>query len=368
MPTNLFAPFDLGPHVLKNRIVMAPMTRARRPDTVADGTTAEYYRQRAGAGLIITEGTCVSPEAQGYAFVPGIWNDEQVRGWAGVTRAVHEADGVIFVQLWHVGRVSHSSLQPDGGAPVSSTDRSPRGEGTMAFVVGADGTPEFAATTPPRALQTDELARVVADFGQAAANAAAAGFDGVEIHGANGYLFEQFLNPGLNDREDHYGGTIENRARLVLEVVDAALAAMGDGRVGVRFSPYGEVFDNPPYDETRETYLHLAAELAQRPLAYVHLGDQASGGIPFSAEFLHDFRTTLGKPVILAGGVTRDLAADYVDRGLIDLAAFGRPYIANPDLAERLAQGVELADPDPATFYGGGPEGYTDYPAVDVSV
>lgn len=360
---DLFSAYQLGPNTLKNRVVMAPMTRSRRPDAIAGEDTALYYSQRAGAGLIVTEGTFVSEEAQGYVYVPGLWNTEQTEGWKHVTSAVHAADGTIFCQLWHVGRMSHASLQPNNGAPVSSTARAPRCD-YQAYAVRSDGSVGFVEATPPRQLATDEVGRMADDFARAARNAKLAGFDGVEVHGANGYLFEQFLNPHVNDRDDIYGGSIQSRSRALLETTDRVLEEMGEGRVGVRLSPFSQVSDMPPYDEAREQYLYLAAELGRRPIAYVHIADNLNGGERLAAEFLEEFRGTLGTTLILAGGMTRDLAIDYVDRGVIDLAAFGQPYIANPDLAERLELGAELSRPDRATYYGGGPEGYTDYPVL----
>jgi 2,4-dienoyl-CoA reductase-like NADH-dependent reductase (Old Yellow Enzyme family) len=366
--TELFQPYRFAGHSLNNRFVMAPMTRARRPDYVADAETALYYRQRATAGLIVSEGTPVSPEGQGYINVPGIWSAEQVKGWRLVTDAVHDEGGTIFAQLWHVGRMSHVSLQPGGAAPVSSTSQPARDPKSMAFVFLEDGTTGFAEPSVPRPLTTEEMARIAADFANAGRNAHAAGFDGVELHGANGYLFEQFLNPVLNDRTDRYGGSLENRARLLLETVDALIAAIGAHRVGIRLAPFNRQFDMPVYDDGGETYLFLAHELSQRQVAYVHLNDNwAAGHSVIGEAFLRRFRQAFDGTLILAGAMTFERAQRLVDEGLIDLPAFGQPFIANPDLVERLRQGAPLAQPDRATYYGGGSAGYTGYPALDAA-
>ncbi|WAJ31001.1 alkene reductase [Antarcticirhabdus aurantiaca] len=354
---------DLAGRRLNNRIVMAPMTRARRPDLVPDRETATYYRQRASAGLIVSEGTPVSPEAQGYIDVPGIWSDEQVAGWRLVTDAVHDAGGTMFAQLWHVGRMSHTSLQPDGGAPVSSSERPARDAKSMVFTRDQDGQVGFVEATVPRALETGEIGRVVADFARGGRNAAAAGFDGVELHAANGYLFEQFLNPVLNDRTDRYGGSIENRARFMLETVDALIGELGAHRVGIRLAPYNQQFDMQDYPEAEETYLFLADEMARRGVAYVHLNDNwAAGRSVVDETFLVKFRARFAGTVILAGSMDFERAERLVEAGAIDLPAFGQPFIANPDLVERYRDGHQLARPDRATYYGGGSEGYTDYP------
>ncbi len=362
----LFRPFDLAGTPLHNRIAMAPMTRARNPGAVANELTAQYYRQRASAGLIISEGTPVSPQGQGYIDVPGIWSAEQVAGWKLVTDAVHAAQGTIFAQLWHVGRMSHSSLQPDGGQPVSAGTRAvgsdPR---NFAFVYLDDGSRGRVDPTPPRALRTDEVPGIVSDFVRGAENAVAAGFDGIELHAANGYLFEQFLNPLTNDRQDLYGGSLRNRARLILDTVDAMSARIGAHRVGVRLAPNSQVFDMPAYAENEASYLYLAEELGKRGLAYVHLNDNyLRGERAIGEDFLKAFKQAYGGTVLLAGGMTREYALRLVDEGTIDIAAFGQPFIANPDLVERLQQDIALAAPDRDTYYGGGREGYLDYPAA----
>ncbi len=362
--SKLFDSYPMGNRVLANHIAMAPMTRARNPDCIADEQTALYYRQRATAGLIVSEGTPVSPEGQGYIAVPGIWSAAQVRGWKKVTAAVHEEGGTIFAQLWHVGRMSHASLQPEGGAPVSASNKAPAtSPKNMAFVYLADGTPGFADPTPPRALSTAEVSRVKDDFVKAAINAVEAGFDGIEIHAANGYLFEQFINPVINNRTDAYGGTLNNRLRFVLDTVDAIANAIGAARVGVRLAPNNRQFDMPEYEENEATYLHLATELSRRDIAYVHLNNNHAQGVSVISEpFLRDFRQAFSGTLILAGAMTKERAEQLVDEGVIDLAAFGQPFISNPDLVARLEKSIALTVPDRATYYGGGATGYTDYP------
>ncbi len=361
--TNLFEPYDLDGRVLRNRIVMAPMTRSRSAGYAANELNARYYQQRAGAGLIITEGTPVSPQGQGYIDVPAIYSNEQIAGWKVVTDAVHETGGTIFAQIWHVGRMSHTSLQPDGGAPVGPSDKPvASAPGNQVYAYLPDGNPGQTDPSPPRALATEEIPGIEEDFVKAAHNAIKAGFDGVEIHAANGYLFEQFLNPHANARDDRYGGSIENRARLILETVDKVVNAIGADKVGIRLSPNSQLFDLPNYPENKETYLYLAAELNKRDLAYIHLSDnRVRGESVLSEAFLKQFKATYGGTVILAGGLTRENAIHLLDTGLIDLAAFGQPFIANPDLVERLQNNLPLNSPDRETYYGGDDKGYTDY-------
>ena len=373
--TDIFKPYDLHGIQLRNRIVMAPMTRSRAPGDAADALTALYYTQRATAGLIVSEGTPISREGQGYLFNPGIFTDAQVAGWRLVTDSVRAVGGRMFAQLWHVGRVSHTSIQPNGQAPVSASSK--RAEGAVAFGYDDAGKPGFVPTSTPRALETGEVRRIVADFAAAADNAIAAGFDGVEIHAANGYLFEQFFNPLVNDRVDAYSNTLENRIRFALEVVDAIVERIGAGRVGIRISPYGELFDMPAYPETLATYRALAAELGKRRIAYVHVMDQSNYAMAASdapdasqadasartIELLRTIKAQIGDTaLILAGGMTLARATELLEGGIIDLAAFGQPFIANPDLVARLEHGLPLAEPDRATYYGGGIEGYADYP------
>ncbi len=273
--TDLFRPFDLSGLNLQNRIVMAPMTRARASNDVADELTALYYTQRATAGLIVSEGTSISREGRGYLFNPGIYSAAQIDGWKLVTDSVHAIGGHIFAQLWHVGRVSHPSIQDDGKLPVSPSSQ--RAKDSAAYGYNEKGEPDRVEPPAPRQLHTDEVERIVEDFAQAAENAIQAGFDGVEIHGANGYLHEQFLNPGVNDRTDKYSGDLlENRLRFTVEVIDAVVKRIGAHRVGIRISPYGQLFDMPLYDQIDETYLALAEEIGKRHLAYVHVMNQDS--------------------------------------------------------------------------------------------
>lgn len=360
MPSNfpiLLSSFKLGELTLQNRVVMAPMTRSRanNPERAPFDLHAEYYRQRATAGLLITEATSVSPQGVGYLATPGIWSDAQQQGWKKVTDTVHAAGGRIFLQLWHVGRVSHPAFQPNGEQPVSSS------------AVGFEGStylPDYAqAPYPvPRALELKEIPGVVASFGEGARRAKAAGFDGVEIHGANSYLIDQFLRNGVNQRTDLYGGSIENRARLALEIVDAVVAVWGKGRVGLRLSPtspWNGMSDSNPL----ALYTYLAAQLKNRGLAYLHVLEspvEGTGKLPLTQAI----REAFGGTVITNTGYTAERAEQVVAAGDADLVAFGVPFIANPDLVERFRTGAELSKADAATFYGGAEKGYTDYPAL----
>ena len=368
---NLFEHTQVGDISLRNRFVMAPMTRSRAPQDIATELTALYYAQRATAGLIVSEGTPISREGQGYLFNPGIYTPKQIAGWRLVTDSVHSVGGKIFAQLWHVGRVSHTSIQIDGAAPVSSTSRA--AEGAVAFGYDDDGKPGFVSTSTPTALSTEAVGRVVQDFAQAAANAMEAGFDGVELHGANGYLFEQFINPKVNDRTDKYGAqTLDNRLRFAFEVVDAVCAKIGAGRVGIRISPYGQLMDMPLYDEVDATYRALCNGLGERGIAYVHVMDQTNFFLRAESavardealrELLRNCRRGLrNTALILAGEMTLERARELVDTGLMDLPAFGQPFIGNPDLVARLQNGWPLNEANRDTYYGGGTEGYIDYP------
>jgi N-ethylmaleimide reductase len=370
--SQLFEPFQLSALSLTNRVVMAPLTRARAPDDVASERVALYYTQRATAGLIVSEGTPISREGQGYLFNPGIFTPEQIAGWRLTTQSVHAVGARMFAQIWHVGRVSHTSIQAGGKAPVSASSKI--AQGATAFGYDEQGKPGMVATSAPRQLTTGEVGRVARDYAAAAANAIEAGFDGVEIHGANGYLLEQFLNPLVNDRTDHYGAaSMEDRLRFVLEVVDGVIAQIGRERVGIRLSPYGQLFDMPHYDAIDETYTALVAALGERGIAYVHVMDQSGyamgdkdAGESVSTKIgrlLGVFRKALPQTaLILAGGMTRERADRLIADGVIDLAAFGQPFISNPDLVARLRNGWPLTEPDRSTYYGGGEHGYIDYP------
>lgn len=360
--TSLFEPVSLGAVDLSNRVLMAPLTRMRAtpPGDVPNDLMREYYVQRASAGLIVSEGTQISPEGKGYMDTPGIYSAEQVEGWKSITDAVHEAGGKIAAQIWHVGRVSHESFH-DGELPLSASALPYRNRTT---VRGADGGPERVNCPTPRAATKQDIARTIDDYRTATVNAREAGFDMVEIHAAHGYLLHQFLSAESNERDDEYGGSVENRARLLLEVVDAVVDAWSVDRVGIRISPIGS-FNGLTDLEGGEAGLYVARELAQRGLAYLHLSEPDwAGGPELDDAFRADLRATFPGPIVGAGAYTVEKAQRLLDAGYIDAAAFGRLFIANPDLPERLRDGLELNDPNPATFYGGDSEGYTDYPAL----
>lgn len=357
----LFAPLDLANLSLPNRIVMAPMTRSRAANGVADVLTARYYSQRATAGLIISEGIAVSQQGTGYLFTPGLFTEDQVESWKSVTDAVHAQGGRIYAQLWHVGRVSHKSLLNNGDAPVSPVARP--AVDACAYAWAAPGVPGQVAASEPRALETDEVIAIVGDFVAAGKSAIQAGFDGVEVHAGNGYLFEQFINGELNTRQDCYGGSIENRLRMLLETVDELSKAIGSRHVGVRISPFGRSNDMRPFYDEARTWLTLAAELGQRELAYVHLSDQQAIGPDCEANFFVHFRKAYPGTLIVAGGFDQLSAEAALQAGKADLIGFGSPFIANPDLVERMAHGWPLAQAERETFYGlHGARGYTDYP------
>ncbi|WP_126966039.1 alkene reductase [Xanthomonas arboricola] len=354
---SLFEPYALGALTLANRIVMAPLTRNRAgAGLVPSALAATYYAQRASAGLLITEATQVSPQAQGYQGTPGLYTPEQIAGWRAVTDAVHAKGGRIFVQLWHVGRVSHVDLQPGGAAPVApSAIRA----ATKVFVNNG-----FADVSEPRALALHELPGIVDDFRQAAANAIAAGFDGVEIHGANGYLLEQFIKDGANQRTDAYGGSIENRARLLLEVVAAVSKEIGADRTGVRISPVSPA-SGISGSEPQPHYDYIAEQLAALGIVYLHVVEGATGGPRDAAPFDYAaLRSKFTRTYLANNGYDLELANAQLRAGNVDLVAFGRPFISNPDLVERLHTGAALAPLNPATLYGGGAEGYIDYPSL----
>ncbi len=349
MPS-LFDPLVMGELTLPNRIVMAPLTRSRADGRrVPNGLMIEYYRQRASAGLIISEATVVTPMGVGYADTPGIWSDEQVAGWREVTGAVHEAGGRIFLQLWHVGRVSHP-LFLDGERPVAPSAVAPQGHVSL-----------VRPKTPyviPRALGREEIPGIIAAFAHGARNAERAGFDGVELHGANGYLLDQFLQDGSNRRDDDYGGSVENRARLLLEATDAAIAVWGPGRVGVHLAPRGDSHSMGDSDRAA-TFGHVVRELARRRIAFLFAREHPEGG-----RLGPQLKTAFGGVYIANEKLTHASAQDLLDRGEADAVAFGKLFIANPDLVERFRSGAPLNDPRPELFYGGGPAGYTDYPVL----
>lgn len=366
MKKDLFTPLELGPLTLPNRVIMAPLTRMRAgmPGNIPRELNAEYYRQRAGAGLIISEATPVSPRGHGYFHTPGIHTEAQARGWKLVTNAVHQAGGRIFLQLWHVGRQSHNDLQPGGELPVAPS---------------ALGTGSQSPTEPgvvkdhpvPRALETDEIPGIVEEFRRGAALAKLAGFDGVEIHGANGYLLEQFLSDSSNHRTDAYGGSLENRARFILEVTEAVVSVWGGDRVGIRLSP-ANTFGGIATTNRFETYRYLVEKLNRFGLAYMHFVEPRIAGNVDLEQFDDSLASRHFRPhitgdtkLIAAGGLDFESGQEAVASGNADAVAYGRSFIANPDLPRRFAVGAPLNPYNRDTFYGGGPEGYTDYPFLE---
>jgi N-ethylmaleimide reductase len=356
--TTLFDPIRIGRIDLANRIVMAPLTRNRAgPGNVPSDLAVEYYRQRASAGMIISEASQISPEAQGYIDTPGIYNREQVAGWRRVTDAVHAEGGRIVVQLWHVGRVSHVSLQPNGRAPVSATARR---AATKTFISGG-----FVAVSDPRALSTAEIPALVANYRHAARCAMDAGFDGVEVHAANGYLLEQFLRDSINDRVDAYGGPIANRAKILVDVMQAVAGAIGGDRTGVRLSPVTPANDAGQDSDPQTLFEHAVAELAPLQLAFIEVVEGATAGARDFAPFDYAaLRRRFAGAWVVNNGYQRQTAMEAVASGAADCVSFGRPFVSNPDLVARLREDAPLAPLDPATLYGGGAKGYTDYPAL----
>ncbi|SHH30924.1 alkene reductase [Ferrimonas marina] len=361
---SLFEPITLAGHTLTNRIVMPPMTRSRasQPGDVANPLMAEYYGQRASAGLIVSEGTQISPMGKGYAWTPGIHSEAQIAGWQTVTEAVHAQGGVIFAQLWHVGRVTH----PDniGGAqPVSASPL--KAEGVKVFVDNGSDAPGFVDVVTPRALGTDEIAEIVEQYAQAARNAIEAGFDGIELHAANGYLINQFIDSQANARTDAYGGSLQNRLRFLDEVVRAMSEAIGAHRVGVRLAPLttlnGTVDDHP-----QQTYTAAAELLNRIGIAYLHIAEADWDDAPLMPMgFKQALRAAFDGVLIYAGKYDKARAEQALSEGWADMIGFGRPFVANPDLPRRLQQGLTLAQHDPETLFGGGARGLTDYPNAD---
>ena len=352
---DLLAPVHVGPYTLANRVVMAPMTRNRAgPGNVPGDINVEYYRQRAPAGLIVTEGSQVSPQGLGYPGTPGIHGAEQVAGWRRVTDAVHAEGGRIFLQLWHVGRMSHPSLQADGALPVAPSAIRPEGE-----AVTLEGLQPFVT---PRALEAEELPGIVEQHRLGALNALEAGFDGVEIHAANGYLLDQFLRDGTNRRTDAYGGPLDNRARLLLDVTEAVAGVWGAARVGVRLSPINS-FNSMADSRPEETFPYVAGRLDDYDLAYLHVveGDFADASKTFE---WGSMRRAFTGTYMVNGGSGQERANAALAAGAADLVSFAKPFLANPDLVARFAKGAPLNEPDQSTFYGGDEKGYTDYPAL----
>ena len=355
----LFEPYVLGSTQLANRIVMAPMTRNRAvQNNTPNALIATYYAQRAAAGLIVTEGTSPSPNGVGYPRIPGLYNDAQVQGWRGVTDAVHQAGGKIFVQFMHTGRVAHQSNLPAGARVVGPSPEACPGQ----IWTDAAGMQDHSA---PTALGEAEIADVVQEFVSAAKRAIEAGFDGIELHSANGYLLEQFLNPNVNRRTDGYGGSAEARNRFVLEVAAACAKAIGADKVGIRLSPYGVFNATGAFEGVEDQYLALAKALSDLGLVYLHLVDHsAMGAPPVPAEFKQKLRAAFAGTFIAVGGFDGASAEAVLQSKQADLAAFGRPFISNPDLVARLKSGAALAAPDASTFYSAEAKGYTDYPTL----
>ena len=365
----LFESTTLGPYSLKNRIVLPPLTRSRssQPGNIPNDLMATYYRQRTGAGFMVTEGTQIEPRGQGYAWTPGIHSAEQILGWRKVTDAVHAEGGTIFAQLWHVGRVSHTSLQPNGEAPVAPS--AIPAEGVSVFIETGPGTGALAPPSMPRALTTTEVKELVQLYAQAARNALDAGFDGVEIHSANGYLINQFISAHSNQRDDEYGGSLQNRLRFLREVTQAVAAVVGKDRLGVRFAPLfastdearvylGLVEENP-----HETYVEAVKVLEEVGIAYLSLAEADWENAPELPEsFRSAVREVFSGRILYAGKYTAERGKRVLEAGWGDLVAFGRPFIANPDLPKRIANGWPLNPVDPASMYGGTAVGYTDYP------
>lgn len=355
---NLFSPTQLGPITLQNRIVMAPMTRCRAPGNVPSDLMATYYGQRSGAGLVVTEGVSPSPNGLGYVNIPGVFSAEQVAAWKPVTAALHAGGAKAFMQLMHCGRVAHPLNLPSGARMVAPSAVAAKGQ-MFTIEQGMQDHPV------PEAMSVADLATAREEFVQAAKNAVAAGFDGIELHGANGYLLEQFIRPNSNVRTDAYGGGIEGRARFVLEVVDATIAALGKERVGIRLSPFGVFNDMPVYEGMEADYLWLAAQLGQRGLAYLHIVDHSAAGAPPVPDSIKaGMKAAFGGPVILVGAYTPERAQADLDAGKADLIAVGKAFISNPDLVQRWKSGAALSAFDANTFYSGGAQGYTDYPAM----
>jgi N-ethylmaleimide reductase len=356
---NLFTPVQLGRYELPNRIVMAPLTRNRAGDgNVPQPLNALYYQQRASAGLIISEASQVCPQGQGYPATPGIHSTEQVEGWKTVTQAVHEKGGRIFLQLWHVGRISHPSFQPEGALPVAPSAIQPKGD-AMTY----EGMQPFVT---PRALELDEIPGIIDQYRQGAKNALEAGFDGVEVHGANGYLLDQFLRDGTNHRTDAYGGSLENRARLLLEVTQAVVEVWGSDRVGVRLSP-SSTFNDMADSDPKTTFSYAIQALNAFNLAYLHLiepseADLRYGGTPIPTR---EFRPLYNGTLMVNWDYDQAMGHQAIASGDADLVSYGKLFIANPDLPRRFKENAPLNEPNPGTFYGGGAEGYTDYPSLE---
>ncbi|MFM7620614.1 MAG: alkene reductase [Alphaproteobacteria bacterium] len=364
--TDLFSPLTIGDLMLNNRIIMAPLTRMRstQPGDIPNELNAQYYAQRATAGLIISEATQISPQGKGYPATPGIHSKEQIAGWKLVTDAVHKENGKIFLQLWHVGRISHSSLQPNEALPVAPSALPAKNSGT--YTASWKPTPILT----PRALEESEIPSLINDYKQSAINAKEAGFDGVELHSANGYLLDQFLQDGSNQRTDNYGSSIANRARLLFEVLEQIIAVWGNKRVGIRLSPYG-TFNDMSDSDPIALFSHVLENLEKKQIAYVHLIEPRATSAGGSDKIVQDapntaqlFRKKFSGVLISAGGYEPQNAQEVVATGNADAVAFGRYFISNPDLVRRIKENIQLTKYDRSTFYGGNHKGYTDYPTA----
>jgi N-ethylmaleimide reductase len=354
----LLSKTTLGPLSLQNRLVMCPLTRSRATGNVPNDLMVQYYAQRASAGLIISEGTTPSPNGLGYPRIPGIFSAEQVAGWKKITDAVHAGGAKMFIQFMHTGRIGHPLNLPAGAKVVAPSAVAAKGE----MFTDAEGLKPHPI---PHAMTAADIKSTIAEFVQAAKNAMAAGFDGVELHGANGYLLEQFIRPNSNTRTDNYGGSIENRARFALEVIDATIAAIGKDKVGIRLSPFGVFNDMPLYPEMEADYTYLAQKLNAAGLLYIHLVDHSSMGAPKVPDSMKaTFRSVFKGALILSGGYDAARAESDLAAGKCDLVAVGKPFLANPDLVARWKTHAAVNAPDMATFYTPGPKGYTDYPAL----
>lgn len=354
----LYSKTVLGNQTLQNRLVMAPMTRSRATGNIPNALMMEYYAQRGTAGLIITEGTSPSPNGLGYPRIPGIFSQDQIKGWKAVTDAVHAKGAKIFIQVMHCGRIAHPLNLPAGAHVMAPSAVAAAGE----MYTDAEGMKPLPV---PQAMTGEEIKSTIAEFVQGAKNAVAAGFDGVELHSANGYLLEQFIRPNSNQRTDNYGGPIENRARFVLEVAEAVMGAIGKEKVGIRLSPFGVFNDMPVYDSLEADYTYLAQKLNDCGLVYVHLVDHSAMGAPVVPDDIKAvFRKLFQRTLILSGGYEAGRAESDLAAGRCDLVAVGRPFLANPDLVERWKTGAAVNEVDMATFYTPGPKGYTDYPVM----
>ena len=369
----LFTSLTLGRHTLENRIVLPPLTRQRaaQPGDIPTDAMATYYAQRAGAGFMVTEGTQIEPRGQGYSWTPGIYSKEQIAGWRKVTDAVHAEGGVIFAQLWHVGRVSHNALQPDGGLPVAPS--AVGAQKVRAFIETAPGEGTLVEPPVPRALEIEEIRELVESYAQSARNAMEAGFDGVELHCANGYLVNQFISTHANLRTDEYGGSLENRLRFLRDIVEAVSAVVGSDRLGVRFTPLftstdqDRVYIGLVEDDPHHTYIEASKVLEANRVAYLSIAEADWDNAPdMPVEFRKETRRVFSGRIIYAGRYTAERGARLIEAGLADLIAFGRPFIANPDLPARIANGWPLNELVAHRMYGGGEDGFTDYPVYRV--